>query len=204
MSWTQKIFAAGAIILCGLAIAMLFRRSGEPGEVAKRGDEIAPAETSSSYPIEQQPVDESARSAHVVLGQVEPLGSDVEPRPATQSRTFGRNQNSASPAPAPADPAPSPTATQPQNASYRRKPTRVHVVRDGDTLSYIAERYLGRGDRYQDIFDYNRDLLSNPDILPIGARLKIPPDDYVSPRAADDAPNDSLVPVRQPNPWQGR
>jgi nucleoid-associated protein YgaU len=53
----------------------------------------------------------------------------------------------------------------------------VHRVRDGDTLSKLAERYLGRGDRYLEIFELNRDVLSSPNLLPIGAALKIPPRD---------------------------
>jgi hypothetical protein len=51
----------------------------------------------------------------------------------------------------------------------------THVVVDGDTLTRLAVRYLGRADGYQQFFDLNRDVLSSPDLLPIGARLKIPP-----------------------------
>jgi hypothetical protein len=51
----------------------------------------------------------------------------------------------------------------------------VHRIADGDTLSRLAQRYLGRSDRYLEIYDANRDVLSNPDLLPIGVMLKIPP-----------------------------
>jgi len=49
-----------------------------------------------------------------------------------------------------------------------------HTVIDGDTLTKIAVRYLGRADGVRQIFDLNRDVLRDPDLLPIGAVLKIP------------------------------
>lgn len=49
-----------------------------------------------------------------------------------------------------------------------------HVVVDGDTLSNLAVQYLGSAEAYQVIFDRNRDVLASPDLLPIGAVLKIP------------------------------
>ena len=50
-----------------------------------------------------------------------------------------------------------------------------HVVVDGDTLTKLAVRYLGRAEAFQEIFELNRDLLASPDLLPIGAVLRIPP-----------------------------
>jgi len=37
----------------------------------------------------------------------------------------------------------------------------------------LAAKYLGRADRYGEIFDTNRDVLRSPDLLPIGKVLKI-------------------------------
>jgi nucleoid-associated protein YgaU len=50
-----------------------------------------------------------------------------------------------------------------------------HKIADGDTLSKLAATYLDGGDRYLEIFDLNRDVLTSPDLLPIGRELKIPP-----------------------------
>jgi hypothetical protein len=58
---------------------------------------------------------------------------------------------------------------------YSSGPTQTHQIADGDTLSKLASRYLGRGDRYLEIYELNRDVLASPDLLPIGAVLKIPP-----------------------------
>jgi LysM repeat protein len=50
----------------------------------------------------------------------------------------------------------------------------VHKIVDGDTLGDIAARYLGSAARAMEIFEANRDLLTDPELLPIGAELKIP------------------------------
>lgn len=50
----------------------------------------------------------------------------------------------------------------------------VHRIRDGDTLSGLARRYLGSRERYWEIYDANRDRLKDPDLLPIGVDLHIP------------------------------
>jgi len=51
---------------------------------------------------------------------------------------------------------------------------RTHRIVDGDTLSKLASHYLGRADRFLEIFELNRDVLASPDLLPIGSTLKIP------------------------------
>jgi nucleoid-associated protein YgaU len=50
----------------------------------------------------------------------------------------------------------------------------LHRIVDGDTLSKLAVEYLGRAERYLEIYEINRDVLSSPDLLPIGVTLKIP------------------------------
>ena len=51
---------------------------------------------------------------------------------------------------------------------------RTHKIVDGDTLSRLAQRYLGSADRYQQIYEANRDVLRSPDLLPIGKVLRLP------------------------------
>jgi hypothetical protein len=58
---------------------------------------------------------------------------------------------------------------------YSNGALQTHQIADGDTLSKLASRYLGRGDRYLEIYELNRDVLASPDLLPIGAVVKIPP-----------------------------
>ena len=58
----------------------------------------------------------------------------------------------------------------------------VHIVRNGDTLEKLAERYLDDASRALELFDLNRDQLANPHLLPIGAELLIP----IPPRRESD------------------
>jgi hypothetical protein len=51
---------------------------------------------------------------------------------------------------------------------------RTHIVADGDSLERLASRYLSDPQRSREIYELNRDVLSAPDLLPIGAELKIP------------------------------
>ena len=50
----------------------------------------------------------------------------------------------------------------------------THKIIDGDSLALLAERYLGSASRASEIFAANRNVLSQPEILPIGVELKIP------------------------------
>jgi hypothetical protein len=65
-----------------------------------------------------------------------------------------------------------PVATPEDDAD---RDTLRHQIRDGDTLTRLAQQYLGSSERYLEIFDLNRDILSTPDLLPIGMMLRIPP-----------------------------
>jgi nucleoid-associated protein YgaU len=51
---------------------------------------------------------------------------------------------------------------------------RMHRIIDGDSLPKLAARYLRDPRRSEEIFALNREVLENPDLLPIGAELKIP------------------------------
>lgn len=50
----------------------------------------------------------------------------------------------------------------------------VVVVQRGDSLWSIAERVLGDGERWREIFDLNRDQIADPDEIDIGWALTLP------------------------------
>jgi nucleoid-associated protein YgaU len=50
----------------------------------------------------------------------------------------------------------------------------VHHVREGDTLSALARRYLGSADRYGELFAANQQVLADPNHLRVGLELVIP------------------------------
>ena len=52
----------------------------------------------------------------------------------------------------------------------------IHEVVSGDTLGAIAKKYYGNAGKYMKIFEGNRDILDNPDLIKVGQKLKIPTD----------------------------
>lgn len=51
---------------------------------------------------------------------------------------------------------------------------RWHEVVSGESLSKLAARYYGDGRQWMRIFEANRDVLTDPDLIKIGQRLRIP------------------------------
>ena len=49
-----------------------------------------------------------------------------------------------------------------------------HTVQKGETLSAIAKHYLGSANRYREIFEANKPMLSDPDKIYPGQTLRIP------------------------------
>jgi nucleoid-associated protein YgaU len=47
-------------------------------------------------------------------------------------------------------------------------------VKKGDTLSALAKRFYGKGSLYMKIFDANQDVLTNPDLIKVGQKLRVP------------------------------
>ena len=69
-------------------------------------------------------------------------------------------------------------ATQPHSPASPASPPKAsmqtYTVQAGDTLSAIAKRHLGNANAYMEIFNANRDQLSDPDKIKPGQVLKIP------------------------------
>jgi len=52
---------------------------------------------------------------------------------------------------------------------------KIYEVVSGDSLSKIAKREYGHANEWKRIYEANRDLLSDPDKIYPGQKLKIPP-----------------------------
>ncbi len=50
----------------------------------------------------------------------------------------------------------------------------IYVVQKGDTLGALAQRFYGKASLYPKIFEANRDILDNPDLIKVGQKLRIP------------------------------
>ena len=60
--------------------------------------------------------------------------------------------------------------TPPVENSY----TQWYEVQSGDTLWKIAKQYYGDGNLYTEIFKANQDVLTDPDKIKVGQKLRIP------------------------------
>jgi len=53
--------------------------------------------------------------------------------------------------------------------------TRIYVVVSGDSLSKIAKREYGDANKWKQIFEANRDIIKDPNLIYPGQKLKLPP-----------------------------
>ena len=67
-----------------------------------------------------------------------------------------------------------PPEPEPAPAPAPEPAERIYEVVAGDTLGAIAQRYYGQAGQYMKIFEANRDILDNPDLIKVGQKLKIP------------------------------
>ncbi len=51
-----------------------------------------------------------------------------------------------------------------------------YEIQSGDTLWAIASKHLGDGNRYPEIFEANREVIQDPDLIFPGQKIRIPKD----------------------------
>ena len=178
---TARLVSVAGLVLAGLALAWPFRRDwqGPPRlaehppvvDVPLRGADVAvplgpPGEASPALSIRS---DEPTPVAfRVGRPDLESIGT-----PPVLPPDFGI-------ADAEAQHQSSPQIHRNWQPARLKLPTtnprlRRHRLTDGDSLERLAERYLGNPVRAGEIFEANRDLLSAPDLLPLGRIIRIPP-----------------------------
>lgn len=193
----KKLAIVLSVVIVGVSSALMFSKENSPlrfwrgasddpfaqhverrvGAPAWNPDAVpAPATAAITQPMVLPPEPTSYQTMRPVGTLLAPIDGIVEPEAAR-------------PAPRPA---PVPEASP---SSYESSHERYHRVEDGDTLTKIAVRYLGRADAYHRIYELNHEVLSTPDLLPIGAVLRIPPRDSQLTRV-DDSPAMMPVPPR--------
>jgi nucleoid-associated protein YgaU len=91
---------------------------------------------------------------------------DGSPAPAVAPAAAADKKVAAAPA-KPDAPAATPVAAASGTA-------RSHLVKDGESLWKIAKQELGSGARWNEIYTANRDVLSSPEALHTGQKLRIP------------------------------
>lgn len=68
----------------------------------------------------------------------------------------------------------SPENTPNGEAGAEESVPRTYRVHRGDSLSKIAQTFLGDGNRWPEVFEMNRDQIDNPDLIFPGTILKLP------------------------------
>jgi len=48
------------------------------------------------------------------------------------------------------------------------------VIKKGDTLSAIAKQFLGNANDYPKIFEANREVIRDPNLIFVGQKIRIP------------------------------
>lgn len=176
-----SVILAGGILLLGLAGASLFRRPLGGG---------APAGLKGG--------DRGVLTGQVPMGPEKPAplrGPVVAPVPPTAIPSYYARQPDRPNAPLPRSPhlpsvldrlyqprqpaasagSESPAKAAPPSPGATPGPWRTHRIADGDALPGLAAHYLGDATRWPELWEANRRVLSDPEVLPLGLELKIPP-----------------------------
>ena len=194
-----KIATAAGVLMAGLSVALLFRHDGSRiGATTPDGFDhlVLRGRMEPDSPIAPAVSPSAADAVNNASS-----GSPSPPSPKVAdgtSRKTAAPTGGAAPSLWPSQHYPgqwsAPSQTAATLAAALQKPLRRHRITDGDTLSSLAERYLGAADRAGEIFELNREDLPSPELLPIGREIRIPPRE--GPRPSTKAsPTPRLVPV---------
>ena len=163
-----RLLTAATVLLAGLGLALLFRHPVAQSELA--------------IPLHSDPLVLRNQPDRRTYAESSPA-APAEPR--RQSPTIVTPSDR--PAAPPELPKSYPSSSQPASTRWGASlsemlPAQVgasaapptHKIVDGDSLALLAQRYLGSASRAMEIYEANRNVLAEPEILPIGAELKIP------------------------------
>lgn len=90
-----------------------------------------------------------------------------------QYRHYGTKTVTIQSAPTPAE-TPTATVEQPQRETSQAPQQTTYTVKSGDCLWNIAKKYLGDGSRYNEIYELNKDKITNPNLIYPNQVLTLP------------------------------
>lgn len=93
-------------------------------------------------------------------------GGSSAPPAGKPKADFGNVRSGGSSTAPAAPPAPPAAPAEPAHETY--------VVKPGDSLSKIAQRFYGKASLWPKIHEANRDLIEDPDLIQVGWTLEIP------------------------------
>jgi len=190
MDQRLRLLTAAAVMLLGLGFALFFRHP------AAETDLPIPVQ-SDPLVLRKQPDPRTFAFAESSSATLQSRGLPVapaEPRRASPTIVTPTDQ----PGPPPELPKSFPSGGQPVSTRWGASLSEMlpetatapptHKIIDGDSLALLAERYLGSASRAMEIYEVNRNVLTRPEILPIGAQLKIPRADQASAQVLSQRP----------------
>lgn len=169
--------------------------SGQPATNAASASQQNPWELPEMYrPLPQPPVASEGLSAFpgapdpINLAEPVPFPADSPAKSIEVGNPFGDLPKTPSPnrdVPLPGNedwtsvPS-SPSSTPPKPELVKSSPPpdatpTMYKIKQGDTLSVLAEKHLGSSRRFMEIYEANRDKLKNPDDIRMGMLIRIPP-----------------------------
>ncbi|HEX3727788.1 MAG TPA: hypothetical protein VHV08_16160 [Pirellulales bacterium] len=183
MSIGKKWMVVASVMATGFGTALFFRKDASQASRRQTGLE----ESTFRQHVERRVADDAAHArvdaatASDTWHMPSVAPAAIAQVPAQNHPTFQKSMSPVAALLAPvesvADEQPAdalPLAEEPRWNFNGTDDTLTHLIVDGDTLSKLAARYLGGSDRYLEIFELNRDVLSTADLLPIGVLIKIP------------------------------
>jgi nucleoid-associated protein YgaU len=174
MTKKLKLLVAGGVLAAGMAGALVFRKAPAPPALAAdpAGTLVIREKTGPHFLTEARPPKSDRPPASPPSVAMSPAEEPVVPESPPLVSLMPFNPEDVAP---PAIELEYPDKFLPDGFPREADVTpRLHTIVDGDTLATLAERYLGDPGRGQELYEANRNVLSDPDLLPIGAELKIP------------------------------
>jgi nucleoid-associated protein YgaU len=179
----KKIIIAGIVVAVGVVLALQYRKIEQAKTQPTAGSTWHDSAQASTQPSAQPGASDSVTSQSSPHAGATAFDGRIEAAPgsSTSQTDSGTTSDVASSAPH-GDLSPTGSASSTGSSSSQatgplvdaNAPEQTHKVVDGDTLQNLAQHYLGRANRYLELYEYNRDILKNPEVLPIGAELRIP------------------------------
>lgn len=163
----------GAWPACSAELGLSGEPSGGGGEApAEEPEAEAPEVQEEPEPAEQPEVEAQQAPAEEPVEQEAPAEQEVQeeaPEPVEQPQEEVQAEEPAEEQQEVQEPAPAPETHAP--AGDAEAGEEVHTVKEGDTLSSIADEY---GLDWEDIFAANEDLIEDPNLIFVGDELKLP------------------------------
>jgi nucleoid-associated protein YgaU len=164
-----KIFIATTMLVGGVSAAIVFRKP-PPGPRVEAVEESPPTRREATKAVEPLAVQQPALVVQqpLVVAAVPPRVTLEWPAELGPEATLGV-----------------PCELPPEEVTS-------HKVRDGETLSALARKYLGSPDRFKELLEANRDVVPNEKRLRVGVVLRIPRGGATPPAPSGAAP---MVPI---------